>query len=104
MSLLPEVRADIQLLKDDKEQAVQDKEAAEIFFLLFQCLYFLSTFFLLKIINIQMKNKIAAMAAMVKELTKEVEKWKQKYKETKQAYNRVQRELDICVSIFLLLW
>ena len=25
----------------------------------------------------QMKNKIAAMAALVKELTKEVEKWKQ---------------------------
>ena len=43
----------------------------------------------------QMKNKIAAMAAQVKELTKEVEKWKHKYQETKQAYNRVQRELDI---------
>lgn len=42
----------------------------------------------------QMKNKIAAMAAQVKELTKEVEKWKHKYQETKQAYNRVQRELD----------
>ncbi len=41
-----------------------------------------------------MKNKIAAMAALVKELTKEVEKWKQKYQETKQAYNRVQRQLD----------
>lgn len=36
----------------------------------------------------QMKNKIAAMAALVKELTKEVEKWKQKYQETKQAYKR----------------
>ena len=34
------------------------------------------------------------MAAQVKELTKEVEKWKHKYQETKQAYNRVQRELD----------
>ena len=42
----------------------------------------------------QMKNKIAAMAALVKELTKEVEKWKQKYQETKQAYNRMQRKLD----------
>ncbi len=41
-----------------------------------------------------MKNKIAAMAAQVKELTEEVEKWKHKYQETKQAYNRVQRELD----------
>ncbi len=42
----------------------------------------------------QMKNKIAAMAVQVKELTKEVEKWKNKYQETKQVYNRVQRELD----------
>ena len=42
----------------------------------------------------QMKNKIAAMAAQVKELTKEVEKWKHIYQETKQACNRVQRELD----------
>lgn len=41
-----------------------------------------------------MKNKIATMAAQVKELTKEVEKWKNKYQETKQAYNRVQRNLD----------
>ena len=43
---------------------------------------------------IQMKNKIAAMAAQVKELTKEVEKWKNKYQKTKQAYNSVQKELD----------
>ena len=42
----------------------------------------------------QMKNKIAAMAAQVKELTKEVENWKHKYQEIKQAYNRVQRALD----------
>ena len=41
-----------------------------------------------------MKNKMAAMAAQIKELTKEVEKWKYKYQETKQVYNRVQRELD----------
>ena len=34
------------------------------------------------------------MAVQVKELTKEVEKWKHKYQETKQVYNRVQRELD----------
>ncbi len=34
------------------------------------------------------------MAAQIKELTKEVEKWKHKYQETKQVYNRVQRELD----------
>lgn len=48
----------------------------------------------IKPLFIQMKNKIAAMAALVKELTKEVEKWKQKYQETKQAYNRMQRKLD----------
>lgn len=42
----------------------------------------------------QMKNKIAAMAAQVKELAEEVEKWKHKYQETKQAYNRMQRKLD----------
>ena len=34
------------------------------------------------------------MAAQVKELTKEVEKWKHKYQKTKQAYNQIQRELD----------
>ena len=32
----------------------------------------------IKPLFIQMKNKIAAMAAQVKELTKEVEKWKHK--------------------------
>ena len=48
----------------------------------------------IKPLFIEMKNKIAAMAAQVKELTKEVEKWKHKYQETKQAYNRVQRQLD----------
>ena len=42
----------------------------------------------------QVKNKIAAMAAQVKELAEEVEKWKHKYQETKQAYNRMQRKLD----------
>ena len=41
-----------------------------------------------------MKNKIAAMAAQVKELAEEVEKWKHKYQETKQEYNRMQRKLD----------
>ena len=72
----------------------------------------------------QVKNKIAAMAAQVKELAEEVEKWKHKYQKTKQAYNQIQRELDtvreekeqlfdekqqlqdvsdICVTIFLLL-
>ena len=44
----------------------------------------------IKPLFIQMKNKIAAMAAQIKELTKEVERWKYKYQETKQLYNRVQ--------------
>ena len=34
------------------------------------------------------------MAAQVKELAEEVEKWKHKYQKTKQAYNQIQRELD----------
>ena len=42
----------------------------------------------------QMKNKIAVMAAQVKELAEEVEKWKHKYQKTKQVYNQIQRELD----------
>ena len=42
----------------------------------------------------QVKNKIAAMAAQVKELAEEVEKWKHRYQKTKQAYNQIQRELD----------
>jgi len=48
----------------------------------------------IKPLFLQMKNKIAAMAAQVKELTKEVESWKGKYQKTKQEYNGVQRELD----------
>ena len=48
----------------------------------------------IKPLFIEMKNKIGAMAAQVKELAEEVEKWKHKYQETKQAYNRVQRQLD----------
>ena len=48
----------------------------------------------IKPLFIQMKNKIAAMAAQVKELAEEVEKWKHKYQKTKQAYNQIQRELD----------
>ncbi len=52
----------------------------------------------IKPLFIQMKNKIAAMAVQVKELTKEVEKWKHKYQKTKQAYNQIQRELDKCVK------
>lgn len=48
----------------------------------------------IKPLFIKMKNKIAAMAAQVKELTKEVESWKNKYQKTKQAYNSVQKALD----------
>ena len=124
---IAEARADIQLLKDGKEQAVKDKEEAEkdlcnleerrerlqpvmdnvskeikeygtVKTLLPEAgaLERAATYRDKKIkpLFTQMKNKIAAMAAQVKELTKEVEKWKHKYQETKQAYNRVQRELD----------
>ena len=109
---IAEVRADIQLLKDDKEQAVQDKEAAEKraekaekdLHSLEERRERLQPVMdnvskeikdkKIKPLFTQMKNKIAAMAALVKELTKEVEKWKQKYQETKQAYNRMQRKLD----------
>ena len=48
----------------------------------------------IKPLFIEMKNKIGAMAAQVKELAEEVEKWKHKYQKTKQAYNQIQRELD----------
>ncbi len=48
----------------------------------------------IKPLFIKMKNKIAAMAAQVKELTKDVENWKHKYQKTKQEYNSVQRKLD----------
>ena len=48
----------------------------------------------IKPLFIRMKNKIAAMAAQVKELTKEVEGWKRKYQRTKQEYNSMRRELD----------
>lgn len=48
----------------------------------------------IKPLFIRMKNKIAAMAAQVKELAKDVDNWKRKYQKTKQEYNGVQRELD----------
>lgn len=48
----------------------------------------------IKPLFIKMKNKIAAMAAQVKELAKDVDNWKRKYQKTKQEYNGVQRELD----------
>lgn len=48
----------------------------------------------IKPLFVQMKNKIAAMAVQVKELTKEVDGWRHKYQKTKQAYNQMQRELD----------
>ena len=113
---LAESKADIQLLKEDKEQAVRDKEAAEkraekaeielksleerreqlqpvidnvskeikeygtVKMLLPEAgaLERAVTYRDKKVkpLFIQMKNKIAAMAAQVKELTKEVENWK----------------------------
>ena len=48
----------------------------------------------IKPLFIQLKNKVAAMAAQVKELTKEVESWKGKYQKLKQKYNGIQRELN----------
>ena len=118
---IAEVRADIQLLKDDEEQAVKDKEEAEkraekaekdlhsleerrerlqpvmdnvskeikeygtVKAILPEAgtLERATTYRDKKIkpLFTQMKNKIAAMAAQVKELTKEVEKWKHKYQE-----------------------
>ena len=48
----------------------------------------------IKPLFINMKNKIAAMAAQVKELSKDVDNWKRKYQKKKQEYNGVQRELD----------
>ena len=48
----------------------------------------------IKPLFIKMKNKIAAMAAQVKELSKDVDNWKRKYQKKKQEYNGVQGELD----------
>ena len=48
----------------------------------------------IKPLFLQLKNKVAAMAAQVKELTKEVENWKGKYQRLKQNYNSIQRELN----------
>ena len=48
----------------------------------------------IKPLFLQIKNKVAVMAAQVKELTKEVEGWKKKYQKVKQKYNAIKRELD----------
>ena len=48
----------------------------------------------IKPLFLQIKNKVGAMAAQVKELTKEVENWKSKYQKLKQKYNGIQKELD----------
>ena len=48
----------------------------------------------IKPLFIQLKNKVAAMVAQVKELTKEVENWKGKYQKLKQKYNAIQSELN----------
>ena len=48
----------------------------------------------IKPLFIQLKNKVAAMAAQVKELMKEVENWKGKYQKLKQKYNGIQSELN----------
>ena len=48
----------------------------------------------IKPLFIQLKNKVAAMVAQVKEFTKEVENWKGKYQKLKQKYNAIQSELN----------
>ena len=48
----------------------------------------------IKPLFLQIKNKVGAMAAQVKELTKEVENWKSKYQKLKQKYSDIQKELD----------
>lgn len=48
----------------------------------------------IKPLFIRLKNKVAAMAAQVKELMKEVENWKGKYQKLKQKYNGIQSELN----------
>ena len=48
----------------------------------------------IKPLFIQLKNKVAAMVAQVKKLTKEVENWKGKYQKLKQKYNGIQSELN----------
>lgn len=48
----------------------------------------------IKPLFIKMKNKIAAMAAQVKELTGQVETWKGKYQKEKQKCESVKRELQ----------
>lgn len=51
----------------------------------------------IKPLFLQIKNKVAAMAAKVKELMKEVESWKGRYKNLKQKFNSTQKELaDMC--------
>ena len=48
----------------------------------------------IKPLFIQLKNKVAAMVAQVKKLTKDVENWKGKYQKLKQKYNAIQSELN----------
>ena len=113
-----ESREDIQLLKESKEQALRDKKAAEkraetaekqlksleikeyvtVKMLLPEAgtLERAATYRDKKIkpLFLQIKNKVGAMAAQVKELTKEVENWKSKYQKLKQKYSGIQKELD----------
>ena len=93
---IAEARADIQILKDDVSKEIKEYGTVKTLLPEAGALERAATYRDKKIkpLFTQMKNKIAAMAVQVKELTKEVEKWKHKYQETKQVYNRVQRELD----------
>ena len=48
----------------------------------------------IKPLFLQLKNKVAAMAAQVKELTKEVESWKGKYQKSAEKCDDIQKQLD----------
>jgi hypothetical protein len=47
----------------------------------------------IKPLFIEMKNKIGAMAAQVKELTRERDKWKSKFQKKKQEHENTKKEL-----------
>ena len=47
----------------------------------------------IKPLFIEMKNKIGAMAAQVKELTRERDSWKSKFQKKKQEHEKTKKEL-----------
>ena len=117
---IAETRDDIQHLKEDKAQAVKEKEDAEkrrerlqpvmdnvskeikeygtinTFLPEAGALERATTYRDKKIkpLFIQMKNKIAAMAAQVKELTRERDAWRNKFQKKKKEYEDTKEELQ----------